>query len=112
VGSVPPTAKPAQINPYNQLPPVVQVVMVALDENGAQRLALGANDARKLDLDLITDGLFQQADSLETHDNQEGDLSKLEARLQTRKLGFRIFSSNVSIRGARWSTAHIDQYDR
>lgn len=109
VQSLPATSLPNQINPYNQLPPVVEVVMVALDENSAQRLAQGASDARKLDLDQITDGLFQQADSLETHDNQEGDLSKLETRLVARKLGYRIFTSNVSIRGARWSTAHVDQ---
>ena len=46
--------------------------MVALDENSAQRLALSANDPRKLDLDVLTDSLFQQADRLETHDNQDG----------------------------------------
>jgi uncharacterized protein (TIGR02599 family) len=107
--TLPPTALPNQINPFNQLPPVVEVVMVALDENSAQRLALSANDPRKLDLDQITDGLFQQADLLESHDNQVGDLSTLESRLQDRKLGFRIFTSNVSIRGARWSSAHVDQ---
>jgi uncharacterized protein (TIGR02599 family) len=99
---------PNQINPYNQLPPVVTVAMVALDENSANRLAVEATDKRTLDLAQLTDNLFQTADALETHDSQQGDLSKLEDRLLKRKFVFRIFTSNVSIRGARWSTAHVD----
>jgi uncharacterized protein (TIGR02599 family) len=106
---IPATALPNQINPYNQLPPVVQVAMVALDQNSANRLAVEASDKRTLDIEQILGGLFQQADSLETHDNQVGDLSQLEDRLQKRHFGFRIFTSNVSIRGARWSAAQVDQ---
>lgn len=107
--TVPVAALPNQINPWNQLPPVVQVVMVALDEAGAQKMAVEANDARKLDIDTLTTDLFKDAANLENHDNQDGDLAILESRLLKRKLNYRIFNTNVSIRGARWSAAEIDQ---
>jgi uncharacterized protein (TIGR02599 family) len=107
--SLPNSALPNQINPYNQLPPVVQVAMVALDQNSANRLAVEASDPRKLDIDTLTDSLFLQGESFETHDQVPGDLSKLEDRLLQRHLGYRIFTSNVSIRGARWSAAQVDQ---
>jgi uncharacterized protein (TIGR02599 family) len=106
--ALPVSSLPNQINPYNQLPPVVQVAMVALDQNSGNRLAVEAT-GNKLDLDQLTQGLFAQAVDFETHDQQPGDLSKLEDRLIQRHLGYRIFTSNVSIRGARWSAAQIDQ---
>lgn len=107
--TVPLSSLPNQINPYNQLPPVVQVAMVALDDASANKLAAQATDRRKLDLDQILQGLFQQASEFENHDGDEGDLTRLEKRLLDRKLGYRMFTSLVSIRGARWSTAQIDQ---
>lgn len=107
--TVPASALPNQINPYNQLPPVVQVVMVAVDEAGANKMAVEASEKRTLDLPQLTADLFKKADVLETHDETPGDLAKLEERLVKRKLGFRIFTSNVSIRGARWSSSQVDQ---
>jgi uncharacterized protein (TIGR02599 family) len=107
--ALPASALPNQINPYNQLPPVVQVAMVALDQNSANRLGVEAGDKKKLDLDSILEGLFLKADVLENREGEQGDLSRLEDRLLKRHLGYRIFTSNVSIRGARWSAAQVDQ---
>ena len=80
------------INPKNQLPPVVQVTLVAVDEATFNRMQTGATAP-----DLGLSGLFTEAR------NYHQDLATLEAALQSRKLNYRVFSTNVSIRGAKWS---------
>lgn len=96
----------ADINPKNQLPPILQVTMVAIDEQSAVRLEdSGSKDGiRKL-----TDGLFQVACTPGTRTTQETqysqDLRTMEQRLVTAKATYRIFETNVLIRGAKWSTA-------
>jgi uncharacterized protein (TIGR02599 family) len=108
IPNLPAGSLPHQINPFNQLPPVVQVVMVALDELSANRLATEAKVARNLDLDVLLENLFQKAEQLESREGGKGDLALLEERLMDRKLKYRIFTSNVSLRGARWSAAEVD----
>lgn len=80
------------INPKNQLPPLVQVTMVALDENSARRVENGATMP-----DLGLDGLFQDAEKY------EGDLAELEKNLNKEHLGYRVFTSAVRLKGAKWS---------
>ena len=97
----------AEINPKNQLPPLVQVVMVAIDRLSAQRLAeTNGSDA---DLGIQTSDLFRSADKLEDDPGSskvgDGDLRTLEERLTDKKLTYRVFTSNVVIRGARWSVS-------
>ena len=75
----------------NQLPPVVKVTMVAIDEESAARLQ------RSGDSDLKVDELFTDVNSY------EGDLKILEDRLLEKNLKFRVFSTDVTIRGAKWS---------
>jgi len=82
---------------YNQLPPLVEVVMVAIDEPSAQRLG---NTESMPNLGLAD--LFQQ--SAREYD----DLSVLENTLQGKgdgsvKLNYRIFRADVPIRAAKWS---------
>jgi uncharacterized protein (TIGR02599 family) len=100
----PPLADP-DINPKNQLPPVVQVVMVAIDELTADRLADKYRDER--DLGIKTDDLFLDAKVLEDNPSTstpgDGDLQTLEQRLIAERANYRIFSTNVAIRGAKWS---------
>ena len=105
---IPVNALPNQINPYNQLPPIVQVAMFALDQNSATRLAANAQQQKSLDLTTLLQGLFQKAEDFEAHDEVKGDLAELESRLHDRQLNYRLFVSDVSIRGARWSASETD----
>ncbi len=92
----------ADTNWKNQLPPVLQVTMVAVDETSFKRLQSGTA-APALGLD----SLFKVAGSL-TDPAQNGyakDLKTLEATLQSQKLNYRIFTSNVIVKAAKWSRA-------
>lgn len=76
---------------FNQLPPVVQVTMVAIDELSAQRLSNGSTPQE------WTAGLFTRADKM------EDDINTLEASLQRDHVNYRIFSTDVVIRGSKWT---------
>jgi uncharacterized protein (TIGR02599 family) len=85
----------AQLNPKNQLPPVVQLTMVALDEKSAAKLSL---DSTKSDIFGITKAsLFADTQKL------NADLGTLESTLASKGLRYRIFTTNVHIRAAKWS---------
>jgi uncharacterized protein (TIGR02599 family) len=88
------------LNPKDQLPPVVTVAMVAIDETSAQRLGDPSTNL-KLD-DLFKDSKLME-DDYRTTEPADGDLNKLEKMLIEKKLNYRIFISNVGIRGAKWS---------
>jgi uncharacterized protein (TIGR02599 family) len=97
----PPLSPPdPEINPRHQLPPVVRVYMFAVDEESAQRLE--ETSAGSADLGLETRSLFKDAARL-TGDSQENDLAAFERQLLDRRLHYRLFSSSVSLRGAKWS---------
>lgn len=95
----------AEINPKNQLPPVVQVTMVAIDEASATRLA--ERFPASSTLGLTTAPLFLDSKKLEddsgTATPGDGDLATLEKQLVDLRLNYRVFTSSVSIRGAKWS---------
>jgi uncharacterized protein (TIGR02599 family) len=90
------TAVDPELNPKNQLPPVVQVTMVAIDETSARKL----NDVNR---NHPTGGiefgqLFRKPESYDS------DLASLEQQLTTvHQVAYRVFTTNVSIRGAKWS---------
>ncbi|MEI9895871.1 MAG: Verru_Chthon cassette protein C [Chthoniobacter sp.] len=127
---------PGMIMPKNQLPPILTVTMVALDERSAQRLAdtychnvemtsqsvhgnqrvTGSASEMVMGLDVAAGkvtpavtyaNLFTDATRLEDDPNTQtpgdGDLYDLERILVHEKLTYRVFTSNVSIRGAKWS---------
>lgn len=98
-----------EINPKNQLPPLVQVTLVAIDEPSALRLAdRYGSDAPNL----IPSDLFQDARMLEddpsSAEPKDGDLAALEQKLIGEKITYRLFTANVIIRAAKWSRAQID----
>jgi uncharacterized protein (TIGR02599 family) len=102
------------INPKNQLPPVLQVTMVAIDELSASRLAL--QFPTSADLGLETGKLFNDSTKLEDKAegppaDREGDLTKFQSSLSGLNLTYRVFTTNVSIRGAKWSRAQSDISD-
>ena len=80
------------LNPHHQLPPVVQVTLVAVDEESALRKGpvLGG-------ITNAVAGLFQNAA------NYTNDLAVLESYLLTNAVSYRIFTTDVMIRGAKWS---------
>jgi uncharacterized protein (TIGR02599 family) len=116
------------LNSKHQLPPVLQVIMVAIDEPSAQRLQeqfqvsnplASATDIPGLGITVASSG-FQQylsggtqlftnplllEDTYTAGTKTPGDLSIFEAQLQSRKISYRIFSSKISVLGAKWSRA-------
>jgi uncharacterized protein (TIGR02599 family) len=100
----------ASLNPKHQLPPIVSVTMVAVDERSAERLCDshnlpqgGAGAATQSDamMGLNYSGLFLNSANLEGANT--GDLWSLEQALVKEKVTYRVFTTNVTIRGAKWS---------
>ena len=85
----------AQLNPKNQLPPVVQLTMIAIDDKSAEKLDL---DSTKADVfGIVKSKLFADTRKL------TADLATLEGTLGRKHLRYRIFTTNVHIRAAKWS---------
>lgn len=87
----------------NQLPPLVQIAMVAIDEPSA--LLLDARFGSSAPV-LQPDRLFTDLDKYESEMYaSEGATpeNNMECFLQAQKLNYRIFTSAVSIRQAKWS---------
>ena len=84
----------AELNPKNQLPPVVEVTMVAIDEGSAIRLAQGQGATMP---DFGLNGLFTNASQM------DADLNTLETTLASKHINYHVFSTNVAIKGAKWS---------
>ena len=84
------------INPKSQLPPIVQVTLVAIDQTSADRMATGSTPPA---IDASLDALFLDPAKF------DADLTALQTALTNSKppVSFRVFTSNVSIRGAKWS---------
>lgn len=87
------TTKPVS---SNQLPPLVEVVLVAIDEPSAKRLEL-KNGSTPPDFGLAS--LFQQPASL------DDDLKALEKTLIGKHLNYRIFRTTVPLRSSKWSSS-------
>ena len=84
------------INPRNQLPPIVQVTLVAIDETSAGRIA---NSSTPPAFDAILNTLFLDASKFAK------DLDTLQTTLagSLPPIRYRVFTTNVSIRAAKWS---------
>lgn len=79
----------AQAVTHNQLPPTVEVVLVAIDEASARRLEQEH---------LSPPPLFTQAQDIDT------DLAALEGFLSEHRMGYRIFRTVVPLRNSKWSS--------
>ena len=85
---------------YNKLPPIVQVTMVAIDEASAVRAAgPGATTPN------WTEGLFDNTSPVDSEDELLERLERLEEILRndSNRLNYRVFSTDVVIRGSKWS---------
>ena len=80
----------------NKLPPIVQIVMVAIDEASALKLPRNTvPDWTIRDKQLFTK-VENQRDLLD-------DIAELETRLQKDKISYRVFSTDVVLRSSKWS---------
>lgn len=84
-----------ELNPKNQLPPIIQVTMVAVDEASFLRYQTSRPD-QTLPLDV---GFASNATSV----NYAADLQSLQNTLQRNRLNYRVFTTNVSLKSAKWS---------
>jgi uncharacterized protein (TIGR02599 family) len=100
--SAPSTGNAAALNPRNQLPPLVQITMVAVDEAPFSR-ALG--NSTSIPASLKFDGLFTSVGDLKDSSKPgfAKDLKTMEDALRAARIDYRIFSTTVSIKGAKWS---------
>jgi uncharacterized protein (TIGR02599 family) len=92
-----------RLNPKAQLPPVLQVTMVAIDETSALRLNLSAKQPDPFGLKKK----FQNTADYSRDLFQSADSKSLESTLIARQANYRIFNTNVIIRGARWSREQL-----
>lgn len=88
-----------RVNPQpitaNQMPPVIQLTMVAIDDNAALRLENGATEPSVIKNAL--EGKFTNVALFEQ------ELQDLEDALNDARIGYQIFSGNVPIRESKWS---------
>lgn len=87
-----PLQTPQQAQDY-QLPPMVEVTMVAISETSASILN-EAGDAPPLDIS----SFFSQADAT----SNAGQINRLQDELNSRRINYRIFTSTVPIRNSKW----------
>ena len=109
VPGTPPNLTPQPL-PMNQMPPILRVAMVAIDEPSAQRLQLGSITPPKI----ITDAIGVTANTtrftnpvpasgVAPPDQMDLDLASLGTDLDTAKVNYRIFDTTLSIRSAKFS---------
>ena len=89
------TTQPAQMN---QLPPFVEITMVAVDENAMIRLAGSATDASLAATALGVPSLSSLFSSASSYTN---DLNTITAGLNSKNVPYRVFTTIVPLRGAR-----------
>ena len=85
------------LNPHHQLPPVLQVTLIAVDEASALKFPAALSS-----LSNAMSGLFSDS---RVYSN---DLATLESYLVTRGISYRVFSTDVPIRGAKWSMSQTN----
>ena len=86
----------------NQLPPLVEVTMVAVDEAAANRLILPTHTA-SLAAGALT-GLTGTYRSLFANNaNYSADLKSITDGLNARRVPYRVFTTTIPLRGSRWS---------
>jgi uncharacterized protein (TIGR02599 family) len=86
------------------LPPILKVTMIALDEKSGEFLSRSENDTMRGEVLTAVAGKFQNAaefvSDLEGTPEQPG---VLEALLLEKKLNYRVFTTTIALKQARWS---------
>lgn len=79
----------------HQMPPTVQITLVAMDETSAARVCTGSTPPAKVSSAFA--GLFQTSNQ----DQFDADIITLKTRLDEKKINFRIFTALVPIRESK-----------
>jgi uncharacterized protein (TIGR02599 family) len=79
----------------HQMPPTVQITIVAMDEDSASRICTGATPPAAISTAFTS--LFQTS----SQDQFDSDLIELNSRLADQKINFRVFTANVPIRESK-----------
>lgn len=89
----------------NQLPPVIQLTMVAIDEPSAARLeSLPVSEKSLLQPGALFTSLGAGTDLAEQEKYYQADLARLTNEfLNKHRLNYRVFTSAVTLRQAKWS---------
>ena len=80
----------------NLLPPLVRVVLVAIDEKSAERLDETSESSGTPPFGTTLSAPFGQAHQLDQ------EISTLVETLRTQRVNYRVFSATVQLRGAKW----------
>jgi uncharacterized protein (TIGR02599 family) len=83
----------------NQLPPILQVAMVAIDETSAERLG----DRLKPIIEDCLSGLFTSDSNRPPSEYYSSDLETLELRLTEEGINHRTFNTAIPLRESKWS---------
>ena len=81
----------SQPNQMNELPPFVEITMVAMDETVVNRLAGGAP------------GVSDVSSLFTTASSYDADLATLKNMLNAKKIPYRVFVTTVPLPGSKWS---------
>ena len=93
-----------RLNPIHQLPPLLEVTMVAVDELSAQRLGRAWESPDPFEIA----SYFRDTRRTGQELHREGSSDSLESRLIAQHVNYRLFTTNVVIRGAKWSRTQTD----
>lgn len=83
----------------NQLPPIIEVVVVTITDASAARLGGGSTPP----LGDVFVGLFQEPAVLNRTPGDEGDLARMETRLTARKVEYRVTRFDIGVQASKWS---------
>jgi uncharacterized protein (TIGR02599 family) len=82
----------------NQLPPMVQITMIAISEASASRLDDGTGNAPALIQDALSNRFTDPK-------NYEVDIKAVSEKLSSSHIDFQIFSTSVPLKESKWSRA-------
>ncbi len=98
-------------NPKNQLPPVIQMTMIALDKRSAQTLQQSEPTwgAGQWDYFGVSKKFTKTADFTKDISLESTAPESLEKQLVSKRLAYRVFTTNIHLRGAKWSREQTDK---
>jgi uncharacterized protein (TIGR02599 family) len=82
---------------YHQLPPILQVTMVAVDETDAARYA-----ARFQTSGDVKPPEYSAKDLFKTYSQYDNDIRKLTTALNDIQMRHRVFTTNIRLRTGKW----------
>ena len=82
---------------HHQLPPLLRVVLIAIDEPSAVRLSQNAGTTPPTAITSALSGRFATANQL------DADIATVSQALVDARITFRVFDTTIALRGAKWS---------